>query len=62
MTNELKQLQETDFIIDFVSNIEQRGARAILLQLKQEFPNHFQELMVQLERIKSKQVPALFKG
>ncbi len=62
MIDELKQLENNDVIVDFISSMEQRGCRSLLMHIKEEFPNHFQEMQVQMERIKSKQVASLLRG
>lgn len=62
MIEELKQLENNDVIVDFISSMEQRGCRSLLMHIKEEFPNHFQEIQVQMERIKSKQVASLLRG
>lgn len=60
MSKELEELQYMDLLSDISSAIEHFGARKVLLDFKQAFPNHYNEMFVQMTRsIGVKQIPVL---
>lgn len=58
---EIEQLQYEDALVMFNSLCEQYGARSVLKDFKTAFPEMFQEILVQSDRIhKERQIPVLF--
>lgn len=58
--NEMETYTYTDLVTDLASAVEQYGARKILLDLEQNYPQHFYQLKAQLLR-NTKQVPAILQ-
>lgn len=57
---EMEQMIQNELLLDVASSIEQYGAKRFAEEFKQYFPDHFKELLIQMER-KEKQIPALLK-
>lgn len=64
MTDQEKLLElchQDDLMADLASAIESRGARVVLAEFEVNYPQHYHELRVQMNR-KHIQIPALFKA
>lgn len=59
--NEMELLTQSDLLADLASSIEQYGAKRLVEEFKFHFPDHYKELLVQMQR-KDPQIPALFKS
>jgi hypothetical protein len=60
VNDNLDQIHMDDLKADLASAIERYGARALLLQFRESFPNHYNELLIQINRANSPQrVPAI---
>lgn len=57
---EMELLQQEDLLSDLASSIEQFGAKRFIEEFKNNYPEHYKELFIQMQR-KEKQIPALFK-
>lgn len=58
---ELDTLHYDDLMADLAMNIQQYGARRVLQDFEQRYPELMQELRVQFMRRDSKQIAALLK-
>ncbi|MDE3022302.1 MAG: hypothetical protein KGI54_10615 [Pseudomonadota bacterium] len=61
MSKELEELEYNDVIVNFVSAMNQRGARRVLNDLQTYYPAFFEEMRVQINRFPDKPVAALLK-
>lgn len=59
MTKELQQLQYHDVLTDWASAMEERGTRNVLYDFKTNYPSHFREMQVQINRLEQRQVAKL---
>jgi len=59
-TKEIDQLEYNDTLVAFVSEVNQKGAVKVLRDLKEYYPEFFEELKVQFAR-SGKQVAALLR-
>ena len=50
-----------DLCADLASEIERGGARNFVMEFESRYPQHYQELKIQMNR-NHKQVPVLFKN
>lgn len=58
--DEMELLRQHDLLADLASSIEQYGAKRFAEEFKLMYPDHWKELLVQMQR-KDKQIPALLK-
>ena len=56
---EMEVLEQSELVSDIASSIQNYGAKRLADELRTYFPEHFKELLVQMQR---KPVPALFKA
>lgn len=56
----MELLRQYDLLSDLASSIEQYGAKRFAEEFKLMYPDHWKELLVQMQR-KEKQIPALLK-
>ena len=56
---EMEVLEQSELVSDIASSIQNYGAKRLADELRTYFPEHFKELLVQMQR---KPVPALFKN
>lgn len=61
MTKELQQLQYNDVLTDLASAIETSGCRRLLIDFRENYPNHFQEIVDQIHRLDQRPVAALLR-
>ena len=61
MTKELRQLQYNDVLTDLASAIETSGCRRLLIDFRENYPNHFQEIVDQIHRLDQRPVAALLR-
>ena len=61
MTDELKQIHYNDSISDLASALEEVGTRRFLMDFKHNYPDHFAEIAIQINRLDSKKVPVLLQ-
>ena len=61
MSKELEALEYNDSIINFVSSMNQKGARRVLNDLQEYYPAFFEELRVQINRFPEKPIAALLR-
>jgi hypothetical protein len=59
--NELETYHYDDLFADLSSAIEQRGARAVMLDFWERYPSHYREVEIVVLKKSQKQVPALFQ-
>lgn len=60
MTDEMEQIHYNDLMADLASAIESYGARKILGDFKDNYPNHYNEMFVQMNReVSLNKVPVL---
>jgi hypothetical protein len=59
MTKELEQIQYHDVLTDWASAMEERGTRNVLFDFKSNYPGHFREMQVQINRLDQRQIPKL---
>jgi len=52
MTKELETLDYEDSLVLFNSSCEQYGARQVLVDFRDAFPDMFKEVEIQIERLK----------
>lgn len=58
--NELEYLHMDDLKADLASAIEQYGARSVLMQFKESYPSHYNELQAQVTRAQdTRKIPVL---
>ena len=57
---EMELLEQNELVADVVSSIQQFGAKRMAEELRRYFPEHFRELLVQMQR-QEHQTPKLFK-
>lgn len=58
--DEMELLRQHDLLSDLASSIEQYGAKRFAEEFKLMYPDHWKELLIQMQR-KDKQIPALLK-
>ena len=57
---EMELVEQNELVSDIASSIQQFGANRLALELRQYFPEHFRELLIQMQRHET-QIPKLFK-
>lgn len=57
--NEMQQIEYNDVLTDLASTIEQNGCRKFLLDFQHNYPQHFQEILVQIHRLEKKPIARL---
>ena len=62
MTKELEQLQYNDVLTDLASAMETVGVRKLLRDFRENYPNHFEEIVVQIHRLDQRPAAALFRA
>jgi hypothetical protein len=61
MIDNLKQIHYNDSISDLAAVMEEVGARRFLMDFRHNYPKHFDELAVQINRIDSRKIPVLLQ-
>lgn len=57
---EMELVEQNELVSDIASSIQQFGANRFASELRQYFPEHFRELLIQMQRHEA-QTPKLFK-
>jgi hypothetical protein len=61
MTKELEQLQYNDAMTDLACAMEHRGTRQFLMDFRDNYPRHFNEIISQIHRLEKRPVAALLR-
>jgi hypothetical protein len=62
MTKELQQLQYNDVLTDLASAMESHGCRRLLYDFRENYPQHFKEIVDQIHRLDQRPVAALLRA
>ena len=61
MTDPLKQIHYSDSLSDLASVMEEVGTRRFLADFRHNYPKHFEEIVVQINRLDQRKVAALLR-